>query len=54
MGYIATVTAGLCAWIVLWAVGAKSFDAFLLALVIIILASGWRMVAPNLPGNREH
>jgi hypothetical protein len=54
MGFIATATAAFCAWIVLWAVGAKSFDAFLLAIVIIILAAGWRIVSPNLPGNREH
>ncbi len=54
MGFIATVTGAFCVWIVLWAVGAKSFDAFLLAIVIIILAAGWRMVAANLPGKREH
>ena len=31
MGLILTVTAGLIVWIVLWALGAKGFDAFLLA-----------------------
>ena len=31
MGLILTVTAGLVVWIVLWALGAKGFDAFMLA-----------------------
>ena len=34
MGLILTVTAGFVVWIVLWALGAKGFDAFLLATVI--------------------
>jgi hypothetical protein len=54
MGFIATATAAFSAWIVLWAFGMKSFDAFLLAVIVIILAAAWRIVAPNLPGNREH
>ena len=35
MGLILTVTAGLVVWIVLWALGAKGFDAFMLATLII-------------------
>jgi hypothetical protein len=54
MGMIATITGALCVWIVLWAIGAKSFDGFLLAIVIAIFAVGWRMISANLPGNREH
>ena len=54
MGFIATATIALCVWITLWATGTKSFDAFLLALLIITLAAGWRIIAPDLPGNREH
>ncbi len=37
MGFILTVTAGLVVWIVLWAIGLKGFDAFLLAAVIILV-----------------
>lgn len=54
MGFIAISTAAFSVWIVGWAFGLKSFDAFLLAILIIILAAAWRVVAPNLPGNREH
>ena len=52
MGLILTTTAGLIAWIVLWAVGVKSFDAFLLTLGMIILAVTARMILPSLPGSR--
>jgi hypothetical protein len=52
MGLILTTTAGLIAWIVLWAIGVKSFDAFLLTLGMIILAATVRMILPSLPGRR--
>ena len=52
MGLLLTTTAGLCLWVVLWALDVKSFDAFMLALLMIILALTARMVAPSLPGNR--
>jgi len=52
MGLILTTTAGLVVWIVLWAVGVKSFDAFLLTLGMIILAVTARMILPSLPGSR--
>jgi len=54
MGFIATVTGAICVWIILWAIGAKSLDAFLLGLLIVTLAAAWRIISPNLPGNREH
>ena len=52
MGLILTTTTGLVLWIVLWAVGVKSFDAFLITLGLIILAATMRMILPALPGNR--
>jgi len=52
MGLVLTTTAGLVVWIVLWAVGVKSFDAFLLTLGMIILAVTARMILPSLPGSR--
>jgi hypothetical protein len=52
MGLILTTTAGLVLWIVLWAIGVKSFDAFLLTLFLIILAVTARMILPSLPGSR--
>jgi len=52
MGLLLTTAAGLCLWVVLWALDVKSFDAFLLTLVMVILALTVRMIAPALPGNR--
>lgn len=52
MGLLLTTIAGLMLWIVLWALDVKSFDAFMLTLLMIILAATARMVAPYLPGNR--
>jgi hypothetical protein len=53
MGFIAAATGGFCVWIVIWAISAKGFDAFLITVLILILASGVRIVSPYLPGNRE-
>jgi hypothetical protein len=52
MGLVLTTTAGLIVWIVLWAIGVKSFDAFLLTLGMVILAAVARMALPSLPGSR--
>jgi hypothetical protein len=53
MGLILTVTAGLIIWIVLWALGAKGFDAFLLATVIILVGASLKILAGYLPGRRS-
>jgi hypothetical protein len=53
MGVIVAVTVGLILWIVLWALGAKGFDAFLITIAIALVATAVKMVAPSLPGNRE-
>lgn len=53
MGVIVAVTFGLILWIVLWALGAKGFDAFLLTTAIALVATGVKMITPYLPGNRE-
>ena len=45
MGLILTVTAGLVVWIVLWALGAKGFDAFLLSTAIILVGASLRILA---------
>jgi len=52
MGLLLTTIAGLCIWIVLWAIDVKSFDAFLITLAMVIVAATLRIVAPYLPGNR--
>ena len=53
MGLLLTTTAGLAIWVVLWAVGAKSFDAFLITMVLVLLAATARLVTPYLPGGRS-
>ena len=54
MGLIYSATAGFVLWIILWSIGVKSFDAFMLTMLIIILAAGTRMLLPYLPGNQRN
>jgi hypothetical protein len=53
MGVLLTLIAGLVVWVVLWAIGAKALDAFLITLVMLIVAAGVHLVVPHLPGNRR-
>jgi hypothetical protein len=53
MGFVLTVTAGLIVWIVLWALGAKGVDAFLLATVIILVGASLKILSGYLPGRRS-
>ena len=53
MGFIAAFTAGLVVWIVLWALGAKGFDSFMITIGIVLVASMTRIATKYLPGNRS-
>lgn len=53
MGLVMTVTAGLMVWIVLWALGAKGFDAFMLATLIIVVGATVKILSGYLPGRRS-
>ncbi len=53
MGFVITITGALVAWIVLWALGVKGFDAFLLAAVIILVGASLRILSGYLPGRRS-
>jgi hypothetical protein len=53
MGLIFSATAGFVLWIVLWSIGVKSLDAFLLTVLVLLLAAGTRIVLPFLPGNQR-
>jgi len=53
MGMILTVTAGLVVWIVLWALGAKGFDAFMLAAAIMLTGACARILSGYLPGRHS-
>ena len=52
MGLIITAALAFSLWIALWAIGAKSLDGFLLALLIILVSAGMRILSGSLPGNR--
>ncbi len=53
MGLLLTLIAGLVVWVVLWAIGVKSFDALLVTMFMLVCAAAARIIAPFLPGNRD-
>ncbi|HVL96657.1 MAG TPA: hypothetical protein VM266_12425 [Solirubrobacteraceae bacterium] len=53
MGLLVTWTAGLVLWVVLWSIGVKSFDAFMLVMVMMVVAAAAHIIWPMLPGNRS-
>ena len=53
MGIFLSFIAGLVVWVVLWAIGTKAFDAFLLTLLFVIIAAAVHMAMPFLPGRRK-
>ena len=53
MGVVVATTFGLILWLVLWALGQKAIDAFLLTVLIALVAATLRMISPYLPGNRR-
>jgi hypothetical protein len=50
MWFIVIVTAGLSVWVTMWSTGTKGIDAFMVALVIILLGVMGRIIARQLPG----
>lgn len=53
MGLILTATAGLCLWIIIWALNVSGLDAIMLAIVMVLVAIGVRNLLPFLPGRRD-
>jgi hypothetical protein len=53
VGLLLTTIAALSLWIVLWAIGVKSFDAFMLTTLLIVIAATAHVFAPYLPGKRR-
>jgi hypothetical protein len=53
MGFVFTVAVGLVAWIVLWSLGAKGFDAFMVTTVVVLLAATVKLLLPHLPGRQN-
>jgi hypothetical protein len=52
MGLVLTTTFGLVVWIVLWAIGWKPLDAFLITTLIVTFGATAKILAPYL-SNRE-
>ena len=50
MGLVLVTTFGLVVWIVLWATGARAFDAFLITALVLTLGATGKILAPYLPG----
>jgi hypothetical protein len=48
MATLVAFTIGLCAWIILWALGAKPFDGFLVTLLIVLPAAAWQVFGPGI------
>ncbi len=53
MGLVVATTFGLVIWLVLWALGIKAIDSFIITVVVVLLGATARMLAPYLPGNRD-
>jgi hypothetical protein len=53
MGFVLTAVFGFVVWIVLWSLGSKSFDAFMITVLILVIGATGRILAPFLPGNRD-
>jgi hypothetical protein len=53
MGVILTATAGLCIWIVIWALNVSGLDAIMITIVMVLIAIGVRNLLPFLPGRRD-
>ena len=52
MGIFLTMIVGLIIWIVLWAIGAKGFDSFLITVLMLLIAVAAHAISPFLPGHR--
>ena len=52
MGLALATTVGLVIWIVLWALGTKAIDAFLITLGIVLVTATARIVMRYMPRNR--
>ena len=52
MGLVVVTTLGLVVWLVMWALGIKALDAFMITVLLVLVGATMRIIAPFLPGNR--
>ncbi len=50
MGLALVTTFAFCLWVVLWAIGVKGFDGFMITLVILLVAGTIKSLGKFLPG----
>jgi hypothetical protein len=53
MGLVYSIVASLCLWLVLWALGAKALDSFLLAALLMVVAFTVHLLARYNPSKRQ-
>ena len=53
MGILLTTIAGLVVWIVLWAIGVKSIDAFMITIVMVLVAIGAHLLVQYIPNRSQ-
>ena len=53
MALLVATIVGLLTWIVLWSLGAKGFDAFMVTALILVIGATLHMLVPYLPGRRR-
>ena len=53
MGLLVATAVGMIVWVVLWALGAKAFDAWMVGVAIVLVAATTRTLARFLPGREE-
>jgi hypothetical protein len=54
MGLVLTATAGLCLWIIMWALNVGGFDSILIAVGMILIALALGRILPHLPGRQDN
>jgi hypothetical protein len=53
MGLLLATVTGLVVWVVLWAIGAKAFDAWMVGVAIVLIAATTRIVVKYLPSRED-
>ena len=46
MSILVAFTIGLVWWVSAWSLGIKSFDAFMVTALIVVIAAGWYVAKP--------
>jgi hypothetical protein len=53
MGLVVATTFGLVVWLVMWALGVKAFDSFMITVLVVLVGATMRILLPYLPGRRD-